>query len=117
MKILWLQALGQKGQAQDRFSQSKAHTARLVHMPALPRSNSSLLVRTDFTDDDASQQVSDDALRENQDGFRAYLELVSDHAFAEARWEEVKAAVPAECREALVLFVADSTDWYTSRSA
>jgi hypothetical protein len=78
-------------------------------MPALPRSDASLLVRTDFTSDDAWQQVSGEAQRENKDGFRAYLEPVSGPAFDRARWEEVKAAVPAGGREAMVLFVADST--------
>ena len=83
--------------------------ARLGPMPTLPRSNSSLLVRTDFTSDDAWQQVSDEAQWENEDGFRAYLEPVSDPAFDRARWEEVKAAVPAGDRKAMVLFAADST--------
>lgn len=78
-------------------------------MRALPRSSSSLLVRTDFTSDDAWLQVSGEAQREQEGGFRAYLELVSDPALDRADWEEVKAAVPAGGREALVLFVADST--------
>ena len=50
-----------------------------------------LLVRTDFTSDDAWQQVSDEAQREHEDGFHAYLEPVRDHA----RWDQVRAAVPA----------------------
>jgi hypothetical protein len=50
-------------------------------MPRLPRSDSSLLVRTDFTGDDAWQQVSDEAQWENADGFRAYIVPVSDPAF------------------------------------
>jgi hypothetical protein len=86
-----------------------APAARLGRMPALPRSSSSLLVRTDFTSHDAWRQVSDEAQRENEDGFRAYLEPVSDLAFDQARWPEVKAAVPAGDRKVMVLFVADST--------
>jgi hypothetical protein len=78
-------------------------------MPTLPRSNSSLLVRTDFTGDDAWQQVSDEAQRENADGFRAYIVPVSDPAFDRAAWETVKAAVPANDHGASVLFIADST--------
>jgi hypothetical protein len=33
--------------------------------------------------------------RENEDGFRAYLEPVSDPAFDGVTWQVVKAAVPA----------------------
>lgn len=74
----------------------------------LPRLNSSLLVRTDFTSEDAWQEVSDEAQRENEDGFRAYLEPVSDPAFDSFTWEAVKAAVPANDRGVLVLFIADA---------
>lgn len=77
-------------------------------MPTLPRSDSSLLVRTDFTSDDAWDLVSGEALQENEDGFRAYIEPISDPAFAGATWEAVKAALPPDNRGAAVLFVADS---------
>jgi hypothetical protein len=50
-------------------------------MLILPRTHLSLLVRTDFTSEDAWQAVCDEALREYEDGFRAYLEPVSDSAF------------------------------------
>jgi hypothetical protein len=63
-------------------------------MPELPKLNCSLLVRTDFTSDDAWRQVRNQALRDSEEGFRAYLEPVSDPAFDGARWEKVKAAVP-----------------------
>lgn len=78
-------------------------------MPELPKLDCSLLVRTDFTSDDAWRGVRDQASRENEEGFRAYLELVSDPAFDGAGWEEVKAAVPANENGASVLFIADST--------
>lgn len=78
-------------------------------MPTLPSLNSSLLVRTDFTSDDAWQQVSEEAQQENADGFRAYAEPISDPAFDRATWQAVKAAVPANDSGASVLFVADST--------
>jgi hypothetical protein len=82
---------------------------KLGRMPMLPGSDCSLLVRTDFTSDDAWQQVSDEAQRENESGFRAYIEPVSDPAFDRVTWEVVKAAVPANDHGASVLFVADST--------
>jgi hypothetical protein len=78
--------------------------------PSLPRSSSSLLVRTDFTSDPADEtweQVREAALRENADGFRAYCEPVSDPAFEGATWEDVKAAVLAHGERAAVLFVVD----------
>lgn len=78
-------------------------------MPILPERNCSLLVRTDFSSDDAWQQVAGEATRENEDGFRAYAEPVSDRAFDAASWEAVKAAVPASSDGASVLFIADST--------
>jgi hypothetical protein len=74
----------------------------------LPRLNSSLLVRTDFTSDGAWQEVTDEAQRENEDGFRAYVAPVSDPAFDRVTWEMVKAAVPANDHGAVVLFIADS---------
>lgn len=78
-------------------------------MLILPWSNGSLLVRTDFTSDEAWQAVSDEALRENADGFRAYLQPVSDPEFDGAAWDAVKAAVPPNSHGASVLFIADST--------
>jgi len=78
-------------------------------MPTLPKRSCSLLVRTDFTSEDAWRQVSEEAGRENQDGFRAYAEPISDPAFNGASWETVKAAVPEYDHGASVLFVADST--------
>jgi hypothetical protein len=78
-------------------------------MPMLPRSHCSLLVRTEFSSDDAWRAVCDEALREYEDGFRAYLEPVSDSAFDGAPWEAVRAAVPPDDHGAAVLFIADST--------
>ena len=68
-----------------------------------------LLVRTDFTDDDAWDRVRDEATREyGPDGFRAYVEPVSDPQWTGATWEAVKAAAPAGDHGPIVLFIADS---------
>jgi hypothetical protein len=76
-------------------------------MPTLPMGT--LLVRTDFTDDDAWDQVRDEATREyGPDGFCACVEPVSDPAWAGATWEAVKAAAPTDDTGACVLFIADS---------
>ncbi len=77
-------------------------------MPMLPRSDCSLLVRTDFTSDEAWQQVSDAARAEYEGGFEAYIEPVSDPAFDGATWQMVKAALPPNDHGASVLFIADS---------
>lgn len=79
-------------------------------MPKLPRISSSLLVRTDFADDKAWQQLCADAQAPSEgDGFQAAIEPVSDLEFDAAPWEAVKAAVPANDEGAAVLFVADHT--------
>ncbi|SRR6266851_370907 len=78
-------------------------------MPTLPRSKFSLLVRTDFTSDEAWQHLCAQAQQENGDGFRAYIEPVSDPDFDHATWIQVKAAVHGGRQEAAVPFVADST--------
>lgn len=73
-----------------------------------------LLVRTDFADDDAWDQVRDEATREYRpdefqpEGFRAYVEPVSDPQWANATWESVKAAAPVDDTGPSVLFIADS---------
>ncbi|MGW1341032.1 DUF6924 domain-containing protein [Kribbella sp. NPDC002412] len=77
-------------------------------MPTLPRTDSSLLVRTDFASDTAWQHLSDEAQRENEDGFRAYIETVSDPAFDGADWQAIQAAVPVTDTGASVLFIADT---------
>lgn len=76
-------------------------------MPALPPFGT-LLVRTDFTDDDAWNQVRDEATREYEpDGFRAYIEPVSDPQWTDASWEAIKAEAPADDHGPCVLFIAD----------
>ncbi len=78
-------------------------------MPTLP-DRGSLLVRTDFTDDAAWDQVRDEATREyGPDGFCASVEPVSDPQWAGAAWEAVKAAAPVDDDTGpSVLFIADS---------
>lgn len=77
-------------------------------MPTLPVM-CTLLVRTDFTDDDAWDRVRGEATREyGLDGFRAYVEPVSDPQWADATWESVKAAAPVDDDGPSVLFIADS---------
>jgi hypothetical protein len=84
-------------------------------MRMLPRANSltALLVRTDFSSDEAWQRACDEAQREYDDGFSADLVLVSDPAFGRASWEAVRATVPASNDGPAVLFVADEVTLHT----
>lgn len=77
-------------------------------MSTLPKTDVSLLVRTDFTDDGAWEQLRNEAQAVNEDGFRAYIEPVSDQGFEGADWQAVKAAVRTNEDGASVLFIADS---------
>jgi hypothetical protein len=54
-----------------------ANAGRLWRMGMLPKLSGSDLVRTDFTDDSAWDQVSGEAQQETADGFRAYVEPVA----------------------------------------
>jgi hypothetical protein len=76
-------------------------------MAALPITDDSLLVRTDFADQAAWQRMLAAALDENEDGFRAYLAVVDDDTLEGASWEELRAAVLTAAQHASVLFVAD----------
>jgi len=75
----------------------------------LPARHCSLLERTDLTSERAWQQVSAEAQAECEEGFRAYIEPVSNRTFEGATLEAVKAAVPASANGAAVLFIADTT--------
>ncbi len=73
----------------------------------LPSTEASLLVRTDFGDDAAWEQTKAACLGENDDGFRAYLEVVDDASLDEATWQDLRQTVLGLERKASVLFVAD----------
>lgn len=77
-------------------------------MPALPMSNRSLLVRTDFTSDSDWTRLTDVIASETEDGFRAYFDVVDDPAFRGADWETLRAALPPNVDGASVLFIADA---------
>ena len=89
--------------ARRRFSSESCQDQSVPTLPALDRS---LLVRTDFSDDEGWELVADEAQRENADGFCAFVEPVSDPAFEGADWQTVRAAVPSS--EAAVVFVVDA---------
>lgn len=78
-------------------------------MVTLPDSGCSLLVRTDFTNDEAWRRLCDAVHQETEEGFSANVEPVSDIAFDGATWETVRDAVPPNDEGASVLFIADTT--------
>jgi len=73
----------------------------------LPKLNGSLLVRTDFSSDDVWLRACAAVAQESEEGFRAYVELISDPAFDGASWQAVQHAVPKNNHGASVLFIAD----------
>lgn len=79
--------------------------------PLLP--TGCLLVRTEFSSEEAWLRLTDEALAEYPDGFgevfAADVEPISDPAFSGASWQEVQAAVPPDADGASVLFIADAT--------
>lgn len=76
-------------------------------MPTLPPSESSLLVRTDFTDDAAWSALRTAVTTESDDGFLPDLEVVDDRAWDGASVEDVRDAALATGVDSVVLFVAD----------
>jgi hypothetical protein len=76
-------------------------------MPFLPKTENSLLVRTSFADEKAWLDARSVVLSENEDGFRAYVEVVDDPAWENADWEQLREAVLAAENHAAVLFVVD----------
>jgi hypothetical protein len=76
-------------------------------MLRLPKYNTSLLVRVDFSDEAAWARLVEHVARENEDGFRAYVEPIDDREFSAADWPAVKAAVPENDEGASLVFVAD----------
>jgi hypothetical protein len=77
-------------------------------MTMLPKVSWALLVRTDFRSDEGWEQVSAAATAENEEGFSANVEPVSDPAFRDAAPEAVRAAIPGHDEGAVTLFIADA---------
>lgn len=76
-------------------------------MASLPSSEDSLLVRTDFSDEGGWTDLVSAVETENSDGFRAYVEVVDDPAWAGAQWSSIREAALAADDHAAVLFVVD----------
>jgi hypothetical protein len=77
-------------------------------MPLLPSSDHALLVRTDFSDDQAWDAICVESSALNEDGFQADVQPVSDHSFDTISWEAVKAAVPPSRTGSRLVLIADA---------
>jgi hypothetical protein len=76
---------------------------------SFPPHSYALLVRTDFTDDDAWVQVVEEATRPSPEGFVANVRPFSDPAADGAGWESLRDAAMALENYGSVLCVVDST--------
>ena len=78
-------------------------------MKQLPKSDSSLLVRVSGGDHAGWVRLKAAVARENNDGFRAYVDLVDSAEWHGALFEQLRDAVPVNANGASVLFAADRT--------
>lgn len=76
-------------------------------MPILPNTENSLLVRTSFADEEAWLDALSVVLTENEDGFKAYVEVVDDKSWENADWGVLREAALGAENQAAVLFVVD----------
>src|SRR5579863_1932866 len=80
--------------------------SRAVSMPNIPKTSNSPLIRTDFSDEAAWREIVVAARQTNEDGFRAYFDVIDDVAFDGASPEDLAAAASAMGSHSL-LIVAD----------
>ena len=73
-------------------------------MDKLPKTKSALLVRTDFTDDAAWESLCQAVQEPNKDGFRAYVDCLSDRAYEGLTVDELVPLAPKGHR---IAFLAD----------
>jgi hypothetical protein len=67
-------------------------------MLRLPIADNSLLVRTTFSDKERWEDALSVVLKENEDGFRAYVDVVDDSAWDGVIWERILGGVRREHR-------------------
>ena len=76
-------------------------------MLRLPITDNSLLVRTTFSDQKRWEDALSVVLKENEDGFRAYVDVVDDNAWDGVIWEQIRQAALEANDQAAVLFIID----------
>jgi hypothetical protein len=82
----------------------------------LPSIENSLLLRTDFFDDTAWASLCEAVQQPNEEGFKAFVECISDPAYDGLTVEQLMALAPKgdECGEHTFAFVADRTTFANS---
>ncbi len=73
----------------------------------LPSTLDSILVRTDFSDENAWSLALAVATAVNEDGFQAYVRVVDDPIFENMKWQDISEQVLILENHAAVLFIAD----------
>lgn len=76
-------------------------------MLRLPIADNSLLVRTTFSDKERWEDALSVVLKENEDGFRAYVDVVDDSAWDGVIWEQIRQAALEANDQVSVLFIVD----------
>lgn len=76
-------------------------------MLRLPIAGNSLLVRTTFSDKERWEDALSVVLKENEDGFRAYVDVVDDSAWDGVLWEQIRQAAREANGQVSVLFIVD----------
>ena len=76
---------------------------------ALPRTRSTLIVRTDFSDDDVWRDVAVAVLKPVDEGFRTDAELLDDMAFRDLSMLQVLNRIPDDYENKLLVIVDEVT--------
>ena len=92
---------------QRQNSALRTQTEQTVVVPSLPASPNSLLVRTTFDDGGAWAGLLAAVAAETVDGFRAYVDVIDDDAWAGTSDETVRAGILAAGGDGAVAFVVD----------
>lgn len=79
---------------------------REIPLKSLPRTDDTLLIRTDFSDNSAWQALRREITTPNEDGFLANVHIVDDPAYRDVTTEEVVSLAPAGTD---LMIVADLT--------
>jgi hypothetical protein len=74
----------------------------------LPETENALMLRTDFTDDDAWTALCEAVREPSEDGFVAYVDCVSDSAYSGMNLDQIVALAP-NGRHRTFAFIADRT--------
>jgi len=89
----------------------KTSSSTEVRVKELPTIENTLLLRTDFSDDSKWESLREAIEQPNEDGFKAYVEYISDPAYDGLTVEQLVALEPKgdQCGKHTFAFIADRT--------